>query len=109
MKGKQLFLILVAMVCFAFCAYAETAMELLINKEWYEVDLSKMKTRDDYYVKFTGTQRLIVGLDQDGNTKMRVQEYYLSKNKTEYFDSTQVGKHKDGKYLILRGKKQKSK
>ena len=107
MNGKQLFLIFVALVSTVFCANAETAMELLINKEWYEVDLSKMQTRDDYYVKFTGTQRLIVGLDQDGNTKMRVQEYYLSKNKTEYFDSTQVGKHKDGKYLILRGKKHK--
>ena len=107
MKGKQLFLILVALVYSAFCANAESIMELLINKEWYEVDLTKMQVREDYYVKFTGTQRLTVGLDQEGNTKMRVQKYYLSNNETEFFDSTQVGKNKDGKYLVLSGKKAK--
>ena len=107
MRMKQLFLISVVLLSTAFCTYAESTMELLINKEWYEIDLGKMQVRDDYYVKFTGTQRLTIGLDQDGNTKMRVQKYYLSNNETEFFDSTQVGKNRNGKYLVLCGKKSK--
>ena len=107
MRMKQLILISVVLLSTAFCTYAESTMELLINKEWYEIDLGKMQVRDDYYVKFTGTQRLTIGLDQEGNTKMRVQKYYLSNNETEFFDSTQVGKNRNGKYLVLCGKKSK--
>lgn len=62
---------------------AKSNMEMLINKEWYEIDLSKMQTRHDFYIKFTGTQRFTVGADEDGNTKARVQSYYLSNEKTD--------------------------
>ena len=105
MKGKLRLMILVVLVFAIFSIEAKSTMELLINKEWYEVDLSQMQIREDYYVKFTGTQRLTIGLDQDGNTKMRVQEYYLSDEETEIFDETKVGSRRKGKYLILKGKK----
>ena len=84
---------------------AKSNMEMLINKEWYEIDLSKMQTRHDFYIKFTGTQRFTVGADEDGNTKARVQFYYLSNEKTDIFDDTKVGKRRNGKYIVLQGKK----
>ncbi|MBQ4918000.1 MAG: hypothetical protein IIU72_08575, partial [Muribaculaceae bacterium] len=84
---------------------AKSTMEMLINKEWYEIDLSKMQTRHDFYIKFTGTQRFTVGADEDGNTKARVQSYYLSNEKTDIFDDTKVGKRRNGKYIVLQGKK----
>ena len=106
MKRKDIIVVLLLLLVSVFKAEAESTMELLINKEWYEINLKKMETRDDYYVKFTGTQRLIVGTDEKGNTKMRVQKYYLSNKYAEEFDSTQVGKNRNGKYLVLSGKKE---
>ena len=108
MKRKDIIVVLLFLLVSVFKAEAESTMELLINKEWYEINLKKMETRDDYYVKFTGTQRLIVGTDEKGNTKMRVQKYYLSNKYAEEFDSTQVGKNRNGKYLVLSGKKEKN-
>lgn len=104
---KLIFLI-VLFIVFPF-KYIEgkTTMEMLINKEWYELDLAKMQTYNWFYVKFTGTQRIIVRTEEDGSMKMRVQKYYLSNKTTDRFDSTQVGKHRDGKYIILQGVKRK--
>ena len=78
MRNRLTLIVVVFLLASMLHVEAKSTMEMLINKEWYEIDLSKMQTRKDYYVKFTGTQRLIVGADEDGNTKVRVQTYYLS-------------------------------
>ena len=46
---------------------------------------------------------MIVGSDSEGKQKMRVQKYYLSYRYEEKFDSTKVGKKRNGKYLIIQG------
>ena len=78
MNGRrQLYMLL--MLVFAssmFVAEAKSTMEQLINKEWYELDLRTMKPDESRYVRYTGTQRLEVSADEDGNTRMRVQKYY---------------------------------
>ena len=56
---------------------AKSTMELLINKNWHEFDFGSMKARDDYYVRYTGTQRMIVGADSVGKQKMRVIIYRI--------------------------------
>ena len=38
-------------------------MELLINKDWHELDVKTMRAHEGFYVRFTGTQRMIVGAD----------------------------------------------
>ena len=107
MNGRrQLYLLL--MLVFAssmFVAEAKSTMEQLINREWYEFDFKTMKSNESYYVKYTGTQRLVVSADEDGNTKMRVQKYYLTNRWEERFDSTKVGKSRNGKYIMIRGAK----
>ena len=107
MRNRLTLIVVVFLLASMLHVEAKSTMEMLINKEWYEIDLSKMQTRKDYYVKFTGTQRLIVGADEDGNTKVRVQTYYLSNEKTDIFDEEQVGKCREGKYVVFQGKKRK--
>ena len=75
-------------------------MEQLINKEWHEFDFKTMKAKETYYEKYTGTQRLIVSADEEGNTKMRVQKYYLSYKWEERFDTTKVRKNRNRKYIV---------
>ena len=82
----------------SFIVEAKSTMELLINKDWHELDVKTMRAHEGFYVRFTGTQRMIVGADSEGNTKARVQKYYLSNRYEETFDSTKVGKKKKGKY-----------
>ena len=104
--SRQLYMLL--MVVFAssmFVAEAKSTMEQLINKEWYEFDFKTMKPDESRYVRYTGTQRLEVSADEDGNTRMRVQKYYLTNRWEERFDSTKVGKNRNGKYIIIRGAK----
>lgn len=91
----------------SFIVEAKSTMELLINKEWYEFDFTNLSAKDGYYVKFTGTQRMIVGLDQEGNAKARVQRYYLSAEPVEKFDDAKVGKVRDGEYIVLPPRKEK--
>lgn len=79
-----------------------TVMEMLINKDWHEVNMSRLETHEHFYVRYTGTQRLTVGVDQEGNMKAKVQEYYLSNKYESKFDPKKVGKNQDGKYLIIR-------
>ena len=105
MRLQNLILILLVFVSTIFCVEAKSTMEQLINKEWYELDFKTMKAHEAYYVKFTGTQRLIVGEDQDGNMKMRVQRYYLTNRWEERYDTTKVGKSRNGKYLVLQGER----
>ena len=92
------------MTCFAqVFAQNMSTMEMLINKDWYEVDIMNMKTHENYYMRFTGTQRMLVGQDSLGNTKARVQNYYISNRYEEHFDSTKIGKRKNGRFLIIQG------
>ena len=86
----------------SFIVEAKSTMELLINKDWHELDLISMKAQE-FYVRFTGTQRMIVSADSAGNTIAKAQRYYLSNKYTETFDSTKVGKRKKGNYIIIQG------
>ena len=92
----------------SFSVEAKTTMELLINKDWHELDVKTMRAHEGFYVRFTGTQRMIVGADSEGNTKARVQRYYLSNRYEETFDSTKVGKKRNGRFLIIQGNKEGS-
>lgn len=83
----------------------KSTMELLINKDWHEFNVATMKAHENFYIRFTGTQRIIVGVDSVGNAKARVQRYYLSNRYEESFDSTKVGKYRNGSYLIIQGDK----
>lgn len=101
MKRCIILLHILVMIPLCFSVEAKSTMELLINKDWHEFDFGAMKAHEDYYVRYTGTQRMIVGADSVGNQKVRVQKYYLSYRYEEKFDSTKVGKNRNGKYLII--------
>lgn len=103
MKRLTFILSFVLLALISFVIEAKSTMELLINKDWHEFDFGSMTTRNDYYVRYTGTQRMIVGADSLGNQKVRVQKYYLSNRYEDKFDSTKVGKKRNGKYLIIQG------
>ena len=105
MKRTVLLILAMIVTLVASTAEGKSTMELLINKEWYEFDFRTMKAKETTYEKYTGTQRLIVGLDEEGNTKMRVQKYYLSNRWEERFDTTKVGKNRNGKYIVIQGAK----
>ena len=107
MKRYILFL-LVVMASMWFSIQAKSTMELLINKDWHEFDVKIMDIRKDCYYRFTGTQRIIVGNSQNGEQKARVQKYYLSNKIEEFFDTTQVGKNKNGNYIIIQSSRNKS-
>ena len=77
MKRLIAILSIVLFASIVFCLEAKSTMEQLIYKEWYEFDFSNLSAKDSYYIKFTGTQRMIVGQDQEGNAKARVKPYYL--------------------------------
>ena len=99
------FIAILSIVLFAsisFSVEAKMTMELLINKDWHELDITSMKSKESY-VRFTGTQRMIVSADSVGNTIAKAQRYYLSNRYEETFDSTKVGKKKKGKYIIIQG------
>ena len=100
----------IILLCVVTLTYAKefTTMELLINKDWYELDMQNMQARNNFYYRFTGTQRLTIGSDQDGNMKMKIQEYYLSNKYEKYFDPTKVGKYRTGKFIVI-GRSSKSK
>ena len=105
------FITILSIVFFAsisFSVEAKTTMELLINKDWHELDVTTMRAHEGFYVRFTGTQRMIVGADSEGNTKARVQKYYLSNRYEETFDNTKVGKKRNGRFLIIQGNKEGS-
>ena len=87
----------------SFVVEAKSTMELLINKDWHELDVTTMRAHEGFYVRFTGTQRMIVSADSVGNTIAKAQRYYLSNRYEETFDSTKVGKKKKGKYIIIQG------
>ena len=97
-------------LCFALSLQlsAKSTMELLINKDWHEFDVKIMDIRKDCYYRFTGTQRMIVGNSQNGEHKARLQRYYLSNNVEEIFDSTQVGKNRNGNYIVIQLSRNKS-
>ena len=82
-------------------AQGKSTMEMLINKDWHELNFQTMKAHDNFYIRYTGTQRMIVGVDSDGNTKARVQYYYLSDSVAEKFDSSKIGKVRNGIYIVL--------
>ena len=101
MKRIVFILSIVMSALISFVVEAKSTMELLINKDWHEFDISTMQTQKGYYIRFTGTQRMIVGVDSEGNTKARIQKYYLSNRYEETFDSTKIGKKKKGNYIII--------
>ena len=103
MKRIVFILTFVLSALISFVVEAKSTMELLINKDWHELDVTTMRAHDGFYVRFTGTQRMIVGADSEGNTKARIQQYYLSNRYEETFDSTKVGKKKYGRFLIIQG------
>ena len=105
MRNRFALIIVVFLLASIMHIEAKSTMEKLINKEWYEIDIKQFQIRENYYIKFTGTQRMTVGADEEGNTKMRVQYYYLSNEKDEIFDDRKVGKNRNGKYLIIQGAK----
>ena len=80
MKRTVLLILATIVTLVVSTAEGKSTMEKLINKEWHEFDFKTMKAKETYYEKYTGTQRLIVSADEEGNTKMRVQKYYLSKD-----------------------------
>ena len=102
MKRLIAILSIVLFALISFSVEAKTTMELLINKDWHELDITSMKAKESY-VRFTGTQRMIVSADSVGNTIAKAQRYYLSNRYEETFDSTKVGKKKKGKYIIIQG------
>lgn len=108
MKKLILTLFIILLVSISFVIEAKSTMELLINKEWYEFDFTSLSVKDSYYIKFTGTQRMIVGLDQEGNTKVRIQQYYLSAEPVKEFDTTKVGKVHEGEYIVFPSRKEKN-
>ena len=108
MKRIVFILIFVLFASIGFVVEAKSTMELLINKDWQELDVKTMRAHEGFYVRFTGTQRMIVGADSEGNTKARVQRYYLSNRYEETFDSTKVGKKRNGRFLIIQGNKEGS-
>ena len=57
-------ILLLMILSSAFCAEAKSTMELLINKEWYEIDIKQFQIHENYYIKYTGTQRMTVGSDE---------------------------------------------
>ena len=108
MKRTVLLILAMIVTLVASAAEGKSTMELLINKEWYEFDFKTMKPDESRYVRYTGTQRLEVSADEDGNTRMRVQKYYLSYEWEERFDSRKVGKYRNGKYIVIRGERDTS-
>lgn len=56
MKYIRSILIIVICSFVGVSVEAKSTMELLINKNWHEFDFGSMKARDDYYVRYTGTQ-----------------------------------------------------
>lgn len=78
----------------------KTAMELLINKQWHLWDSVTHRINEKYFVCFTGTQRLVVSMNDEGEVHARIQDYYLSDKPVEAFDTAKVGKVRDGKYLV---------
>lgn len=105
MKQVLFILSIILFASISFIVEAKSTMELLINKDWHEFNVATMKTYENFYIRFTGTQRMIVGVDSVGNPKARVQRYYLSNKYEESFDSTKVGKKRNGRYLIIQGDK----
>ena len=108
MKRIVFILSIVMSALISFVVEAKSTMEQLINKEWYEFDFTSLSAKDSYYIKFTGTQRMIVGQDQEGNAKARVQRYYLSAEPVKKFDDTKVGKVRDGEYIVFPPRNEKS-
>ena len=102
MKRLISILSIVLFASIVFCIEAKSTMELLINKDWHEFDVSTMQLQSAY-TRFTGTQRMIIEADSVGNTTAKVQRYYLSNRYETKFDSTKIGKAKSGKYIILKG------
>ena len=86
---KKCVLSIVLFTSFGFVVEAKSTMELLINKDWHELDITSMKAKESY-VRFTGTQRMIVSADSAGNTIAKAQRYYLSNRYEDTFDSTKV-------------------
>lgn len=101
MKRLITILSIVLFASVVFCVEAKSTMELLINKDWHEFDVSTMQLQR-VYTRFTGTQRMIIEADSAGNTTAKVQRYYLSNRYETKFDSTKIGKAKSGKYIILK-------
>ena len=86
MKRLISVLSIVLFVSISFIVEAKSTMELLINKDWHELDVTTMRAVKDCYIRFTGTQRMIVGADSTGNTTAKVQRYYLSKKYEEILE-----------------------
>ena len=108
MKRCIILLHILVMIPLSFSVEAKSTMELLINKDWHEFDIKIMDIKKDCYYRFTGTQRMIVGNSQNGEHKARLQRYYLSNNVEEIFDSTQVGKNRNGNYIVIQLSRNKS-
>ena len=108
MKRIVFIFVFVLFASIGFVVEAKSTMEQLINKEWYEFDFTSLSAKEGYYIKFTGTQRMIVGQDQEGNAKARVQRYYLSAEPVKKFDDTKVGKVRDGEYIVFPPRNEKS-
>lgn len=81
---------------------AQSVMELLVNKDWREVNNATRLIYSDTVVCYTGTQRMEVCLLRNNNVRVKMQEYYLSDSMVQAFDTAQVGKHKNGKYIVFR-------
>lgn len=82
--------------------HAQCSMEFLINKNWNEIDIENYQPRGEFYIRYTGTQRMIIGENSEGITKAKVQEYYLSDKPVVEFDRKKVGKVLSGNYLVFR-------
>lgn len=104
MIQRTIYTIILIFICLVpIMAQDKSTMEILINKDWYELNLKTMKAHENFYIRFTGTQRLIIGIDSTDNIKARVQQYYLSNKYEDKFDSTKIGKNKFGNYIIFKG------
>lgn len=81
---------------------ADSVMERLINKDWREVNSRSKSVYTDTIVCYTGTQRMEVCLLRNNNVRVKMQEYYLSDTMVQVFDAAEVGKHRNGKYIVFR-------
>lgn len=79
----------------------ETIIGKLIRKKWYEFNPLNMQFNNQFYTEYTFTNRIYVGIDEDGNIIERSQKYYLSNKNETKFDSAKVGWVENGKYIVL--------
>lgn len=79
-------------------AQTQFSLDALIGKDWQATSYSEKKPFGPY---FTETQHCYYFLTKDGRQEFVIGDFYLSDVKETSFDSTKVGKVKEGKYIIV--------